>query len=68
MNNEHSKKILVNALYLKWGVNGGTEVYLSSVLNHWYFHPNHTESIHITLLCTQSPHGGQGRNHILRLR
>lgn len=48
-------ELLVNALYLKWGINGGTETYLSTVLQQWYARPNLPNSLKITLLCIQPP-------------
>src|ERR1035437_4174971 len=54
------KKILINALYLKWGVNGGTETYLNIILRRWYFEPSQIGTSTITLLCNQAPSWWQG--------
>lgn len=62
------KKILINALYIKWGINGGTEVYLSNVVRIWYLNPAEFRDIAFTIVCSTPPPWWEGDRPHFRLK
>ena len=55
----------INALHIKWGVNAGTETYLSSVVYPWY--QGSIDSVRFTLICSHPPSWWQGEKQHFRL-
>lgn len=46
-------QIGINSLYIKWGVNAGTETYFSNIAKPWY--ESQVEGLFFTLYCNQLP-------------
>ena len=43
----------INAFYVRWGVNGGTETYLTNIVRPWY--TQRVEKFHFILYCSALP-------------
>lgn len=49
-------KIAINGLYIRWGVNGGTETYFTETVRRWYDgSPSESNSVEIELFCSAPP-------------
>lgn len=59
-------KILINALYLSWGVNGGTETYFHNIVKELYLENRHKEA-KFTLLCVSPPFWFDGNKPWFRI-
>jgi glycosyltransferase involved in cell wall biosynthesis len=54
-------KIAINALHIKWGVNGGTETYLTNIILPWY--EDESSSHEFLLICSSQPPWWRGDKH-----
>ena len=61
-----TKKIIINALYIKWGNNGGTETYLTNIVEPWY--KDNATRIEILLLARSAPPWWNGNRKHFKLR
>ncbi len=60
------KNVLINALFIDWGKNGGTETYLTNIIKPWY--ENDNDDIRFTLLVRSLPPWWSGDNKNFNVR
>jgi glycosyltransferase involved in cell wall biosynthesis len=62
VNSRNPRHVAINALHMAWGVNAGTETYLSNIVYPWYVKA--PPDIIFTIICQAIPPWWQGeRNH-----
>ena len=60
------KKIGINALYIKWGVNAGTETYFTNIVKPWY--KKHINDIVFILYCNDYPPWWDGEKKYFKIK
>ncbi len=59
-------KIGINALYIKWGINAGTETYFTNIVKPWY--ENKKINIHFVLYCNEAPPWWDGEKNNFKIK
>jgi len=59
-------KIGINALYIKWGVNAGTETYFTNIVKPWY--EKKSLNIEFIMYCNDTPPWWQGDKKYFRIK
>jgi glycosyltransferase involved in cell wall biosynthesis len=60
-----TRRIGINALHINWGVNAGTETYLTNIIRPWYDNPR--EGYAFVLFCCRKPDWWRGERPHFRL-
>ena len=56
----------INSLHIKWGVNAGTETYLTNIVKPWY--GNQIQDLSFTLYCNQLPPWWRGDKTFFKIK
>jgi glycosyltransferase involved in cell wall biosynthesis len=59
-------KVAINALHIKWGVNAGTETYLTNIVLPWY--ENRSSNTSFTMFCSSIPPWWEGEKEHFRIK